>query len=358
MRSRNHATSLRRAFRQILAVTFVAPLPVALVMACGSTGVVAEDARDAGGDGATSGPCRLSGPGDAPVPCKTNYLLPLSGDLSTCGFDDAGYGTFDFCTTMCGERSPSCRRAEASVQCTVSCAVDGRRYANVDDGAAPSGVDVGSYLARMAFFEAVSVDAFAMIEHDLARLGAPQSLVRSCRDAKLDEVRHARMAATMARRHGGAVQKPPSPALLERACDLEALAIENAVEGCVGETFGVLIGMWQSVAAPTGALRTFFTALTNDELRHAALSGRIDEWARSQLSLAACRRVDAAKKEALAKLEASLESEPPQGLGLPSEPEARRLFSMWQEGSTLLPTPHAPRARGRRSYRSADGRTA
>ena len=356
MSPRNHATSLRRAFRRILAVTFVAPLPVALVLACGSTGIVANGPEDAGGDGASSGPCRLSGPGDAPVPCKTNYLLPLSGDLSTCGFDDAGNGAFEFCATMCGERSPSCRRAEASVQCTVSCAVDGRRYANVDDGAAPSGVDVGSYLARMAFFEAVSVDAFAMIEHELARLGAPQSLVRSCREAKLDEVRHARMAATMARRHGAAVETPPSPA--PRACDLETLAIENAVEGCVGETFGVLIGMWQSVAAPTAALRTFFMTLTNDELRHAALSGRIDEWARSQLSVASCRRVDAAKAEALAKLEASLlESEPPQGLGLPSGPEARKLFSMWQEGSTLLPTPNGARAR-KRSRLSPAGRSA
>jgi hypothetical protein len=166
------------------------------------------------------------------------------------------------------------------------------------------------------------------------------------------------MAATMARRHGAAVETPPSPA--PRACDLETLAIENAVEGCVGETFGVLIGMWQSVAAPTAALRTFFATVTNDELRHAALSARIDEWARSLLSAAACRRVDAAKAEAFAKLEASLlASEPPQGLGLPSGPEARKLFSMWREGSTLVPTRNEPRApRGIRSYHAASGRSA
>jgi len=35
-----------------------------------------------------------------------------------------------------------------------------RRYANLDEGAAPAGDDVGSYLARLAFYEAASVDAF------------------------------------------------------------------------------------------------------------------------------------------------------------------------------------------------------
>jgi len=143
----------------------------------------------------------------------------------------------------------------------------------------------------MAFFEAASVDAFALLERDLVRLNAPEALVRGCREAQRDEARHAQWATSLAARHGASFVAPEVPSAPPRT--LEALAIENAVEGCVRETFGVLIGMWQSVSAPTAHLRAFFAALTTDELRHAALSARIDVWARAGLSPAARLRVDA-----------------------------------------------------------------
>ncbi len=271
-------------------------------------------------------------------------------------------GTTEVCSRLCGgpvsscKVNPQCTNTSCTygLVCSSPCAVDGRRYTGLDDREAPTGDTVGSYLARMAFFEAASVDAFALLADELATHDAPRSLIRACRVAKHDEVRHARMARTLAKRHGGVLVEPPAPSPAksrDRAHDLEAIATENAVEGCVRETFGVLIGMWQAEAAPTAELRAFFGAITQDELRHAALSMRIDAWLRSQLSPEAIERVDGARAHAIAALEASfLEHEPPAGLGLPSNAQGRALLA-----SLLVvrqPEPEAeaegrPRARAR-----------
>ena len=318
-----HATTLRRLFRRILIGTIALPMPLGLVIACSS----AESTADAGADANSVGACRALDVADAPRGCgsKAAFSVALAGDLSTCG--DGGAVSSDTCSELCGESVRSCTRTGSTLACEpFPCAVDGRRYRGLDDRAAPNARDIGSYLSRMAFFEAASVDAFAILERDLGALGAPKRLVQGCRDAKRDEARHARMAASLATSYGGT---PPESVLHAHPHrDLEQLAIENAVEGCVRETFGVLIGMWQSVAAPTADLRAFFGAITNDELRHAALSARIDAWARTALSPAAIARLDAATEEALVALETSLRiSEPVAGLGIPSAGQAVELFS-------------------------------
>lgn len=342
-----HATSLRRLFRRVLAGVLAAPLPLALVVACSSTGT---PEGDAGADGSSSGPCRVVAPPDAAQGCQgvsqpPAYFVSLTGDLSTCGFGDGGAGSSDLCSDLCGARVSSCTNTGGLVKCEpYPCAVDGRRYQELADGAAPAGRDVASCLARMAFFEAASVDAFALLERDLGLLNAPESLVRACREAKRDEARHAQLATSLATRYGALVVAPEPPCASPRS--LEALATENAVEGCVRETFGVLIGMWQSVSAPTADLRAFFAALTTDELRHAALSARIDVWARAGLSAEALLRVDAAKDAALRELEASLgAAEPVPGMGLPSAAQSLALFRAWRQGETHLPVNLRPRER-------------
>ena len=336
-----HAASLRRVFRRILAGALAAPLPLALVVACSSTGTAE---GDAGADGASSGPCRVVSPADAAqAACQgvrqpPPYFVSLTGDLGTCGFGDGGVGSSDLCSDLCGARVSACTNTGGLLKCEpYPCAVDGRRYQELADGAAPVGRDVASCLARMAFFEAASVDAFALLERDLGLLNAPESLVRGCREAKRDEARHAQLATNLATRYGARVVAPEPPSAPPRS--LEALATENAVEGCVRETFGVLIGMWQSVSAPTADLRAFFAALTTDELRHASLSARVDVWARAGLSADALRRVDAAKDAALRELEASLgAAEPVPGMGLPTAAQSLALFRAWRQGETHVPS--------------------
>jgi hypothetical protein len=257
------------------------------------------------------------------------YFVSIQGDTSACGFNDDGSGSDEVCNSICKDGFvSSCKLSGTGVQCNAPCAVDGRRYTVLDDACAPTASDVASYLARMAFFEAASVDSFALLERELAMHEAPAALIRSCTRAKRDEVAHARMARTLARRHGGVIVSPPSlPEMDPRA--LEAIAIENAVEGCVRETFGVLVGTWQAEHAPTKELRAFFGALAHDESRHAALALRIDAWLTDRLSIEARERVEEARSRALAELEASLDAEPVAGLGLPSVARVKQLFASW-----------------------------
>src|SRR5207244_884717 len=101
------------------------------------------------------------------------------------------------------------------------------------------GDEVGAYWARAAHLEAASVHAFRTLAADLHAYGAPRRLVEAASRAAGDEVRHARACATLARRHGSSpvpvvVRSPPSRSLVE-------IAEENAVEGCVRETWGALV---------------------------------------------------------------------------------------------------------------------
>ena len=322
-----NAHSTRRLFRKLLIAGLSVGTPLVAFVACSSgTGSVGVTEAGASETSAALQQCHTEKT-DAGSACAT-FTLELLGDTSTCDFTDSGTASADVCDELCGRGY--CRREGARVTCYSSCAVDGRRYTDLDDAGAPRAHDVGSYLARMAFFEAASVDSFALLRSALAAHGAPLALLRSCDAARRDEVRHARMAARLTRRHGGLVVAPPPP---ERApLSLEALAIENAVEGCTRETFGVLIGMWQAERAATSQLRAFFGKLALDESRHAALAHRVDAWLRTMLTSAARARVDAARQAALADLARTLPSPAAtvaRELGLPSQAEALTLLAAW-----------------------------
>ncbi len=325
------ALSTRRFFRKILIASLTAATPVTVLVACtAGTGPLAGTDAEGG-----MGQCRTERT-DAGG-CES-FTLELLGDPTTCGFDEeAGAGTFGStatCNALCGR--PFCSRNGSSVICRGGCAVDGRRYEALDDAGAPVARDVGSYLARMAFFEAASVDAFALLRDALRAHGAPASLVRSCERARRDEVRHARMAARLARRHGGTVIAPPPALHAPVAPTLEAVATENAVEGCIRETFGVLLGMWQAERASTPSLRAFFATLAADESRHAALAHRVDAWLRTQLSASARARVDVARDGARRSLGVTLQAERPaftRELGLPTAAEGMSLLDGWLGGS-------------------------
>ncbi len=184
----------------------------------------------------------------------------------------------------------------------------------------------GAWLAGIAHLEAASVHAFAELEADLARHGAPAELRAQAARARRDEIRHARQMARLARRHDGVVTPPvvrPSP-----PCDLEALALENAVEGCVRETYGALFGAWQARFAEDPAVRATMRRVAEDEARHAALSWALARWLEPRLSPEARARVLAAREEALATLRAEMEA--------PLDPETARVVG--------APPPEAQRA--------------
>ena len=162
--------------------------------------------------------------------------------------------------------------------------------------------EIGAHFAEIARLEAASVDAFEILGAELAAHGAPKRLLRRAASAARDETRHARAMARVARRYGGKVEAPRVVRGPVRS--LFAIALENAVEGCVRETYGALEGMWQARAAQDPAIRRSMARIARDEARHSALSWDIAAWAERGLSPSDRQRVEDARRaegEALAR---------------------------------------------------------
>jgi rubrerythrin len=182
----------------------------------------------------------------------------------------------------------------------------------------------------MAFAEQASVAAFARMHAELASMGAPRALVRGAVAAGRDEVRHARVMARFATARGARVPRVrvrSAGAADERSAS--AVAIENAVEGCVRETYGALVLAWQAAHAGDPELRAAFTRVARDEARHASLAWALASWLEPRLDAKARARVNAARSRAVARLLRE-RREPPSSLareaGLPTASEARALL--------------------------------
>ncbi len=161
--------------------------------------------------------------------------------------------------------------------------------------------ELGAYLASAAHLEAASVVAFRRMARELSAFGAPTKLIEKARRAAREEVQHARMIRRLANRFGAAplpVEVAPA-----KSRSLEAFAIENAVEGCVGETFGAAVTTWQSLHAADAEIREASSTICEDESGHAELAWEIHAWAMQQLSAEARTRVVAALDASVHELE-------------------------------------------------------
>jgi hypothetical protein len=102
------------------------------------------------------------------------------------------------------------------------------------------------------------------------------------------------------------VRPKRSVALPVRSRSLAAVATENAIEGCVSETFGVVLATWQGRNARDGAVRRAMRSIARDELRHAELAWAIAAWAAGKLTRSERARVRAARDGAVSGLGRSL----------------------------------------------------
>jgi rubrerythrin len=161
---------------------------------------------------------------------------------------------------------------------------------------------LGAWLARIAHLEAASVLAFERLALELEAHDAPHELVIAARRAMRDEIRHARVTRSLARRHGGAPQPARVASLPVRS--LDDVALENAVEGCVHETLGAMIATYQAARAGDAQLRRAFERIAADETRHAELSWRVLAWTTSKQSDAGRARTLAALVAAATELQA------------------------------------------------------
>lgn len=255
--------------------------------------------------------------------CQTGDAgaLDASGDAAEDASDDAGDGGMCFatCDQACAALKPS-TIAGSSVSCvsttpdagtgpmTAHCTtivgactgrkLDGLRAPPVGDCDDP----IGAWFAQAAWLEAASVGAFRRLARELRAHGAPAHLIAAANAAARDEIRHARLMTRFANAHGAVVPRVEVDKLGVR--DLESVVRENAVEGCVGETYGAAFSAW---AAEHGQgsifghedVRAASRAIASDEMRHAALGWAVHAWASEKLDREALARVRAARDEAV-----------------------------------------------------------
>ena len=186
------------------------------------------------------------------------------------------------------------------------CAVAGRRPEGYRAAVTHGESDFVAYLGTMRALEAASVPAFLRLADELEAHGAPLELRTRAEEAARDEVRHAAGFSWLRSLYGGAVAANESLDTPRHVRSLEELAIENAVEGCVRETFGALVAGYQAEVAADGPVRRLFATVAEDETRHAELAWDVDAWLHDRLDDGARERVRAARERATEELVAGL----------------------------------------------------
>ena len=265
------------------------------------------------GSGRNGGGC--AGPPDVPMPAEAGAIIDDAGNVTNCA-------------AVC-PRLWNCQVQATGVVCTLTNSpCSGRRPKGLCVSEPARGAALGQHFAEMARLERASVDAFRHLRRELVAHRAPWRLVRAAERAARDEVRHARATGSLARRHGST---PVAPTVLcTPVRDLETIAIENAVEGCVRETFGALVATWQARSAADTLVRATMKRIARDETRHSALALQVNGWLKGRLNPAARARVDEARRQALGDLVATCDSGPPalrSSLGLPSRSLAHDLVA-------------------------------
>jgi hypothetical protein len=147
---------------------------------------------------------------------------------------------------------------------------------HVVDGLSPElRAFLGDGWAADASLEHASIAAFSALSIDLLALAAPPSLIRRAHEAALDEIEHARLCFALASQYAGAVVSPdalPAPAAgaPEAIADrLRRVALETAVDGCVGEGAAAAVARIGAKSAKNGDVSRLLSRLATDERRHA-----------------------------------------------------------------------------------------
>jgi hypothetical protein len=259
--------------------------------------------------------------------CEPDAAAPMrpsdDGGADATAYDPVDAGCA--CATACEAklhttRVDSCYFVGTSrVDCLQPVGCLGRRPA----GLAPHTSDADdphvAFLLACAHLEAASVVAFERVAREVERLGAPATFAARMRDAARDEVRHAETMTALA----GALAPPVALAEDEAARGALEIALENAREGCVRETFGALVAHRQARAASRADVRNALATIPDDETRHAELSWDLAAWLDARLDDAGRAAVARASKDAIAELQAELAvSHGNEELGLPDAREA------------------------------------
>lgn len=195
-------------------------------------------------------------------------------------------------------------------------------------------------LAAMATLEAAAALAFDELAVQITALGAPEELIARCRMAAGEEQVHARLTGRLARREGARPRRArgrPAPA------DLRAMALHNAVEGCVNECWAALEATVQAQHGPED-LRALHRLIAADETRHGQLAWDLHRWMLPQLCPEDRAAVEAAQAAALRRLHRTV-ARRPDPLGRPAGAAGRRLARSFAreilDAASVYTSPHA-----------------
>jgi hypothetical protein len=249
------------------------------------------------------------------------FVMQLT-NATACAFPDGG-PTADQCHSLCVTTS-ACVVSGDQVTCIMAC---GKARTSLRWRRRKRGSALAEHLSASVWLEAASVHAFETLAEDLAAHGAPAALQRAARSAANDERRHARAMSDLAVRFG--VSAPPPRRRKRPPQTLVALAIDNAVEGCVHETFGAALACFQALRARDPAARRAMRAIARDEARHAGLADAVARWAEARLSPRQRERLHTARSRAAHALARALRAPVPRelidSLGMPTSAQARAM---------------------------------
>jgi hypothetical protein len=167
---------------------------------------------------------------------------------------------------------------------------------------------VGAHFAEAARLESASVTAFRILRRELRDHRAPAELLRAAERGAIDEIAHTRTISALAARYGAHAVRPRMSAV-PATRTLEEIALENAIEGCVRETYSVLVGRWQAVHAADPVIRLAMDRIAEDETRHAELAWAVAAWVEPRLSRAARARMADARNETIESLRGEVASQ-------------------------------------------------
>jgi hypothetical protein len=278
---------------------------------------------------------------DAGDPCNPTMpvceaSIPLSCFMILPDNPDGGSLTQEQCQTICPEpmNVTGCQVENSNgdgpgaLNCFYACGT-GRAFEGMARVVSNERSPIAAYLAEVAYLESAAVEAFDILVRELEAHRAPAALVLAARAAREDEVRHARMTEKLAKARGATVHAPERSPREVRA--LVDIAIDNAAEGCVRETFGALLAQHQGTHAADRSLRRAMKQIAEDETRHAELSWALAAWLDGALTDDQRARVRQARDRAIEELGASMIGDVPADVhylaGVPDPLVARAMWT-------------------------------
>ena len=195
---------------------------------------------------------------------------------------------------------------------------------------------LGSYFARVSNAEASSIAAFLQLRKELAFHNAPKELLDRCFLAAKQEVDHARVMVQLAENHQGKL----APFIFGKfePRTLLDLALDNAVEGCIFETFSALKLLQQAQNSNHPVLAQTMQQIALDEVAHAELAWDIHKYLLTKLSTEERSIVRKAQRDAVQKLMNNLDSHQQftsgeqEFLGITETNQLRKIFAQrWEQ---------------------------